>query len=164
MLMCDLERERMRQEQDVMNMNFHMKYMRRLLQRPKERAHDLLLLGQLYRIMPGEDIFLANTMPSAVAGADTRLFNSNNVAHEHDISVNKHVRVHSATALSIEMKIASTSIVTREITWANTMLVNADTDEEAEYTARCYVDDWPLIMADLDDYHRRKAQLPLGSN
>ena len=74
MLMCDLERERMRQEQDVINMNFHMKYMELLLRRPKQRVHDLLLLAQLYRIVPGEDILARKTIPSAAAGADTRFF------------------------------------------------------------------------------------------
>ena len=69
-----------------------------------------------------------------------------------------------ATALSIEMKVASRSILLREITWANVMLVNADTDDEPRYTAKCYVDNWRLIMAKLDDYHRRQAQLSLGSN
>ena len=80
------------------------------------------------------------------------------------MSLKKRIRVYIATALSIEMKVARTSILLREINWAKIMLVNADTDDEPRYTAKCYVDDWRLIMSTLDDYHRRQAQLSLGSN
>ena len=49
-----------------------------------------------------------------------------------------------------------------ERNWARAMFVSADSDTEPEYNAKCYIRKWRTIMANLDDNHRRKAELSPG--
>ena len=68
----------------------------------------------------------------------------------------------SATALHIEMKAASRSIVKVERKWASTMFVSAETVDEPEDIARSYVENWNSIMRNFNEYHKRKAELSPG--
>lgn len=74
------------------------------------------------------------------------------------------LRAPSAAALRLEMAAASTSIVKVEKNWATTMFVSVDTEADPEYIAKCYMKKWRTVMVNLDDCHRKKAELSPGSN
>ena len=64
--MVELEVDRMHQERDVIAMQFELKNLTFLMRRPKQRALDLLLLAQLYRLVPGDELY-SRSIPTSLA-------------------------------------------------------------------------------------------------
>ena len=65
----ELEMERMQQEKAVSLMQFKIEHLRFMIRRPKRRAHDLLLLAQVYRLVPGDALYSTSIPSSTAAGA-----------------------------------------------------------------------------------------------
>ena len=59
----------MHQERDVIAMQFELKNLTFLMRRPKQRALDLLLLAQLYRLVPGDELYSRSIPTSLAAGS-----------------------------------------------------------------------------------------------
>lgn len=59
----------MKQEGEVVGLNFKLAHLRFLMRRPKQRSHDLLLLAQIYRLVPGDELYSISIPRSTATGA-----------------------------------------------------------------------------------------------
>ena len=67
--MLELEVDRMHQERDVLTMQFKLKHVTFLMRRPKRRALDLLLLAQIYQLVPGDELYSRSIPTNIAAGS-----------------------------------------------------------------------------------------------